>query len=302
MVIYSSRCVAESVPLLTEIWSRHLSNLARKTLPLLKWPGGKRAILDSIEKVLPSEFGCYYEPFVGGGALFFALSPGCAVLADKNSELIECYEVVRDDPDDVIAELRAMGNSEGDYYRIRALQPETAIGRAARLIYLTILSFNGIYRVNLKGQFNVPYGYRTHLDPCDVTRIRSASKVLAEAKLLRADFEKAVETAKHGDLVYLDPPYTVAHAKNGFLKYNARIFSWDDQTRLARVAHTLAARGCHVIVSNADHESLRDLYDGFEVLEVVRPSRIAASSDYRRRVTECLFYKECPHADEYPPH
>lgn len=270
-----------------------MDNLVSNVLPVLKWPGGKRAILGSIKKLLPSEFRRYYEPFLGGGALFFCISPKTAVLADKNAELIECYEVIRDDPEGLIEELHGMQNSEHDYYRVRSAVPESPRGRAARFVYLVTLSFNGIYRVNLKGDFNVPYGYKTRLNPCDEVRIRAASLALSRSKLVSSDFEQAVSGARRGDLVYLDPPYTVAHAHNGFLKYNDKIFSWDDQIRLARVARHLDNRGCHVIVSNADHESLRELYAGFHVMDVMRPSRIAASGEHRRQVTECLFYKGC---------
>jgi DNA adenine methylase len=262
--------------------------------PLLKWPGGKRAILGAIRPLVPSAFHRYFEPFVGGGALFFALGPAQAVLADKNPELIECYTQVRDMPDQVIRELGALRNTADEYYRIRAWRPTTAPARAARLIYLATLSFNGIYRVNLRGEFNVPYGRKAHLDPCDRDAIYAASSSLANAELRRGDFEETVADASKGDFAYLDPPYTIAHTRNGFLKYNAAIFSWADQTRLAAVSHGLAARGCRVVVSNADHPAIRDLYRDFSLQTVGRASRIAASGDHRRHVTECLFFKGGP--------
>jgi DNA adenine methylase len=168
--------------------------------------------------------------------------------------------------------------------------PKSDAARAARLIYLVTLAFNGIYRVNLKGEFNVPYGYKTHLNPCDEERIRKASKLLSRAVVLDQDFEEAVTRAKEDDLVYLDPPYTVAHGNNGFIKYNAKIFSWEDQIRLARAAKGLVAKGCTVIVSNADHSSIRRLYDGFTKILLERNSVIAASSDFRSRITESVFY------------
>ena len=260
--------------------------------PLLKWPGGKRSLLPALRELVPSAFTTYYEPFVGGGALFFDLCPDGAVLADHNEHLISCYEEVRDNPSAVIEILQRMPNSPEDYYRIRRWSPTTAIEAAARTIYLATLAFNGIYRVNLRGEFNVPYGHKSHLQPCDRVRVMAASEALSRAQLMRADFEDALRTASCGDFVYLDPPYTVTHAKNGFLKYNARIFSWEDQERLACIARGLTARGCTVVVSNADHPSVRRLYADFEQRTVQRPSRIAASSEFRRRVTECVFYKE----------
>jgi DNA adenine methylase len=260
--------------------------------PLLKWPGGKRKLLSSILPLAPGSHRCYYEPFVGGGAVFFALCPARAVLADSNEELINCYIQVRDRHGEVTEYLRAMPNSERLYYETRASAPTDPVARAARLIYLTTLSFNGIYRENLAGVFNVPYGRKTHLDPCDPARIAAISAALMRATLMCVDFERAVFDAGRHDIVYLDPPYTVAHGDNGFLKYNSRIFSWEDQKRLAAVARRLADRGCRVIVSNADHPSILDLYRGFRVLRVQRSSVIAADGESRRLITECVFHRE----------
>ena len=258
--------------------------------PLLKWPGGKRNLLNSILPLVPAGFKRYYEPFLGGGALFFALGPQEAFLSDKNAELINAYVQVRDKPDLVIRALRKLKNSKTNYYSIRSSKPLSDASHAARFIYLVTLAFNGIYRVNLNGEFNVPYGYKKHLDPCDAGRIRQASALLSKSVIHDQDFEEALADAAKGDLVYLDPPYTVAHGNNGFVKYNAKIFSWDDQLCLARVANNLAAKGCTVIVSNADHASIRKLYRHFAATILERNSTIAASSDFRSRVTECIFY------------
>ncbi|HEY6250746.1 MAG TPA: Dam family site-specific DNA-(adenine-N6)-methyltransferase [Candidatus Angelobacter sp.] len=258
--------------------------------PLLKWPGGKRNLLDTILPLVPTRFNRYFEPFLGGGALFFALQPKKAYLSDKNAELIQTYLQVRDRPELVIRELRKLRNTERDYYRIRSSAPRSSAAQAARLIYLVTLAFNGIYRVNLKGEFNVPYGYKTHLNPGDEERIHTASKVLRNAVVKDNDFAKALNGATTGDLVYLDPPYTVAHRNNGFIKYNAKIFSWEDQLRLAQVARECVAKGCFVIISNADHFSIHKLYEGFAIKRIERNSIIAASSDFRSRVTECIFY------------
>src|SRR5436305_2539507 len=135
------------------------------TRPLLKWPGGKRNLADRIVALMPQTYDRYLEPFVGGGAVFFKLKPPHAVLADTDAALINFYTQIRDSPDHVLKALARLKNSETDYYRIRASRPRTAITRAARLIYLTNLSFNGIYRLNFLGEFNVPYGYRSHRRP-----------------------------------------------------------------------------------------------------------------------------------------
>lgn len=270
--------------------STNSTNGTGLSAPLLKWPGGKRRLVRFILTLVPAEFNRYYEPFLGSGALFFALRPKRALLADRNLDLITTYKQVRDNPRAIIKQLRKLRNTEDDYYAIRGATPECELEKAARLIYLTTLSFNGIHRVNLKGAFNVPYGYKTHLKPCEPEKILHASEVLKRARIRCQDFEAAVASAREGDLVYLDPPYTTAHANNGFLKYNAKIFTWDDQKRLAEIAHELAKRGCSVIISNADHDSIRKLYKDFKVLEIDRYSVIAASGKFRRRITEYAFY------------
>jgi DNA adenine methylase len=227
---------------------------------------------------------------LGGGAVFFSTKPSTAFLSDADQELINCYLQVRNDPERVIDRLATLRNTPDEYYRIRASTPRSEVGRAARTIYLATLSFNGIHRRNTHGHFNVPYGYKSHLRPCDRPRIRAVSQALRGASLQCTDFEVAVEGARKGDVVYLDPPYTVAHGNNGFLKYNAKIFSWADQLRLAKLAHRLATRGCKVIVSNADHSSILQLYRGFTMLRISRSSRIAAAVEFRRTTTECLFH------------
>ncbi|MGH9561707.1 MAG: DNA adenine methylase, partial [Terracidiphilus sp.] len=204
--------------------------------PLLKWPGGKRRLVKILLPLIPATFGTYYEPFVGSGALFFALKPTEAFLSDKNRDLITTYRQVRANPNAVINYLRRWKNNSSTYYSIRSRKPENNTVKAARLIYLSTLSFNGIHRVNLAGQFNVPYGRKKHLQPCHVPRLRRVSAALKNARLECEDFEDAVRNATKGDFVYMDPPYTVTHSNNGFVKYNAKIFTWSDKERLARVA------------------------------------------------------------------
>ena len=237
---------------------------------------------------VPPSFGRYFEPFLGGAALFFALRPDRAILSDKSQLLIECYRAVKETSALVSRQLSRLPNSEADYYNIRESRPRTPHTRAARLIYLSALAFNGIYRENRQGEFNVPYGGRTYRRVTAGIHLAEASKALASARIECGDFDEALSAARRGDFVYLDPPYTVAHDNNGFVKYNSQIFSWDDQRRLAATADRLAARGCHVVISNARHDSIRHLYDGFKVHRVERYSRVAADSKHRGLVSEYI--------------
>ena len=195
-----------------------------KGAPLLKWPGGKRSLLKHILPLLPRTFNRYYEPFAGGAALFFALQPEAAVLSDNNHDLINCYTQVRDHPDKVIAHLKKLKNTEGDYYKIRGEMPTNDSAKAARFIYLLSLSFNGIHRSNLKGEFSVPYSYNSTSQFCDPVKIRAASAALSSAELRREDFEASVASAKKGDVIYLDPPFTVAHGKTVSLNTTPKYF------------------------------------------------------------------------------
>jgi DNA adenine methylase len=245
-------------------------------------------LLHRILPLLPSHFGTYFEPFLGGGALFFALQPPQSVLSDVDPGLVNCYVEVRNNPRRVIAHLRRFKNTESDYYRIRGAPPRSPAAQAARLIYLTTLSFNGIYRLNLNGEFNVPYGRKTHIDPARPDSIASASAALAAVQISCGDFQLIAEQAQPGDLVYCDPPYVVAHSRNGFLKYNSKLFSWDDQVRLAAMARQLSRAGCHVLVTNAHHPAVLDLYHGFRIQTASRASVIAASASHRGTTTECI--------------
>jgi DNA adenine methylase len=256
--------------------------------PLLKWPGGKRETLPRLLALVPNKFGQYHEPFLGGAALFLAIQPRKALISDSNAGLIECYCVVRDAPEDVLRLLRRMTNSKAAYLAVRASSPRDPAARAARLIYLTTLSFNGIYRENRNGAFNVPYGQKGHLDCANEERLVAVSRALAHATIRCLDFEEALLPAKNGDFVYLDPPYTVAHENNGFVKYNAKVFSWADQARLAEVVKELANKGCMVVQTNAYHASIKKLYKGFKQYRFVRASRIAADAQHRREISELI--------------
>jgi DNA adenine methylase len=256
---------------------------------VFRWAGGKRWLVSTLAPLArPSAGRRYFEPFFGGGALFFAVRPAGAVISDKNDDLMACYRAVRDNPRAVERALRGFTPDEDGYYRARKAAPASASGKAARLIFLATHSFNGIYRVNLDGVFNVPYGHRAYALGAKAS-LEQHSRALQGTEILSGDFEAAVATADAGDVVYLDPPYTVTHTRNGFLKYNAKVFSWDDQKRLARTAADLSARGCRVFVSNAPHETINKLYAAFSPITVTRVSRMAADSQRRREITEVVY-------------
>lgn len=235
--------------------------------PLLKWAGGKRQLLDAIRRRLPEEIDTYYEPFVGGGALFFSLAMEKrfrrAVLSDQNSELIETYSAVRDDVQSVIRELRKFRHSEEDYYKVRATAPRTPARRAARMIYLNRTGYNGLYRVNRAGKFNVPYGRYARPNICDEERLIAVSEALAGVRLQVSDFAQTVKRAKAGDVVYFDPPYVPVSATARFAEYHHTAFGDAEHERLAELFGRLWESGVHVVLSNSDTPRTRKLYASY---------------------------------------
>ncbi len=259
--------------------------------PFLKWPGGKRWLVTNHREWLVPAVGKHIEPFLGGGAVFFHLRPEVSLLSDANQELIETYCVIRDDPQRVFKHLRRhhANHCKSYYYGVRSTQPRTPATRAARFLYLNRTCFNGLYRVNLNGMFNVPIGSKTSVIlPSD--NFPATSRLLRNADLVAGDFEDSITCAKAGDFVYADPPYTVKHNLNNFVKYNENIFSWADQVRLSHALRDAAARGARVMVSNADHPSVRELYrdEIWQCLSVSRYSRLASASVHRRGTTELV--------------
>ncbi|MBE7183109.1 MAG: Dam family site-specific DNA-(adenine-N6)-methyltransferase [Methylobacterium mesophilicum] len=256
----------------------------------IKWAGGKRWLISRYRDLLPHSYRRYIEPFFGGGSIFFALKPTTAVISDANTQLIGTYKAIRDTPTELYAKLaeHATKHSTEYYYALRAEIPLEALDRAARFLYLNRSCFNGLYRVNRQGQFNVPKGDKTAiLLPTD--NFQSTSRHLANAEILSADFEHVLSRATAGDFVYVDPPYTVKHNNNGFLKYNQHIFSWADQERLADAVRDAVSRGAQVAISNAAHESIHGLYANFsQINEVERASVIGGSLASRGTTTEYL--------------
>lgn len=259
--------------------------------PFIKWAGGKRWLLNDPSFSLPQFSGRYIEPFLGGGAIFFHLAPSSAILSDVNERLIATYRSIRDEwrmVESSLAEFQERHSKEF-YYEERSRQHSSSHVRAAQFLYLNRTCFNGLYRENLKGQFNVPLGTKTKVTLLD-DDFEKASKILSCAELRVDDFEAVVAEATEGDLVFLDPPYTTAHNCNGFVKYNQKIFTWDDQKRLMDAIRGAKTRGARVILTNADHECIHELYDNLGAPIVVsRSSVMSGSVSSRRGTTEALF-------------
>ena len=260
--------------------------------PFLKWPGGKRWLVHRHAGWLRRPgHKRLIEPFLGGGSAFFHLDPPAALLGDKNPEVIAAYTGVRDNPEGVRRHLlrHQRRHCREHYYKVRAMWPRTPATRAARVIYLNRTCFNGIYRVNLRGVFNVPMGTKTAVVlPTD--NFAALAERLRRADLREGDFEPVVAEAGDGDVVYADPPYTVRHNLNGFVKYNEVLFSWDDQVRLARSLAAARDRGATVLATNAAHASVCGLYTafGFFYKRVYRFSSIAAAGEDRGLYGELL--------------
>lgn len=260
--------------------------MSAEVLPFLKWAGGKRWLIQRYATWF-SDVGSsrYVEPFLGSAAVFFSLSPRAALLSDVNSDLIATYKAIRDSWSSVyacLAEHDSLHSNEY-YYEIRAQVPACIVARAARFIYLNRTCFNGLYRVNKKGHFNVPIGSKSRalLATDDFEAI---SRKLSTAELLCGDFEEVIDRCGEGDFIFADPPYTVKHNNNGFIKYNENLFSWGDQERLKNSLDAAKRRGARIMVSNADHASVRELYKGRHIQTLSRHS-VMASEPFRRRMT-----------------
>lgn len=258
----------------------------------LKWAGGKRWFVNNESDRFPTEYNRYIEPFLGGGAVFFHISPQDAIISDVNQELINTYIAVRDNVEGVFRTLsvHSRKHSRDYYYVVRDMRPRTNHTLAARMIYLNKACFNGIYRVNKAGRFNVPFGTRTELifERDDLVQ---SSIALQGAKILCQDFETTVDLALDGDFLFCDPPYAVIDEQNRFVSYNADVFSWEDQMRLANSLTRAKNRGVKILMTNVDHPAVRNLYDnidGFILDTVQRQCFIAGTNEGRRTYYELI--------------
>lgn len=259
--------------------------------PFLRWAGGKSWLVKYMDTIIGNTaINNYHEPFLGGAAIFFSVEhPNVSYLSDINQELISTYIAIKETPDDVIEELRQYANNKEEYYRIRALEPEGAAESAARFIYLNQTSFNGLYRVNKNGKYNVPYGFRASWK-YDSERIRQASRKLQNAHIACGDFTVNRDNIHAGDLVFLDPPYTVSHNNNGFIEYNRNLFSLADQRRLSQYIDHIKECDAYYILTNAAHQTIAEIFEkGDRRLELNRNSLIGGRNARRQEISEYIF-------------
>ena len=266
--------------------------------PFLKWVGGKGQLLEHLMNAIDraGDFGRYHEPFVGGGALFFALwrakrlGRPHAYLSDGNLNLVETYQGVKENVDEVIALLRdhTKRHSEAYFYAMRAEVPDSVTARAARIIYLNKTCFNGLYRENSKGLFNTPFGRYKNPVICDEKNLRAASDALRHANIEARSFEVVLDHAKKGDLVYFDPPYLPVSKTSNFTAYAKDGFGMVGQERLAEVFAKLDRRGVKVMLSNSDAPPIRALYENFALQDILATRAVNSRGDRRGKVSELL--------------
>jgi DNA adenine methylase len=258
--------------------------------PFLKWAGGKRWLAPSIQEQIGIIAGRYIEPFLGSGAVFFRLRPNTALLNDANTDLIDAYKAIQQDYKAVVKHLTRHHrlHSKEYYYQTRNYAPRCLFRRAAKFIYLNRTCWNGLYRVNLNGIFNVPIGTKSSV-LLSSDNWAQVSDSLKNAQLSSGDFESIIDQAEKGDLIFADPPYTVKHNYNGFIKYNEALFSWADQERLSLALIRARKRGANIIATNANHESVRALYkSAFTMHTIERNSVLSGNPKFRGRFQELL--------------
>lgn len=263
--------------------------------PFLRWAGGKTWLLKDIIDYLPGKFNNYYEPFLGGGSVYIHLKSigkiqNDAFLSDQNEDLINTYNVIKYQPNKLIDILKDYKNEKEFYYTIRDQKHSDIILKAAQFIFLNRTSFNGIYRVNLKGEYNVPYGFKEYKSLFDFDNILKLSNLFQDASFIYCDFAETLGKIQKGDLVFLDPPYTVAHENNGFIKYNQKIFAWEDQIRLEEYIELIKSKKAYFILTNAVHFNINNLFQKVGSKHILnRYSVVGGKGAKREEISEYIF-------------
>lgn len=263
--------------------------------PFLRWAGGKTWLQKNIHQYLPSRINNYHEPFLGGGSIFINLKStgnikNQSFLSDRNKELINSFEVIKTELEPLIDLLKKYHNKKDFYYYLRNQNYDNKVQRAAQFIFLNRTSFNGIYRVNLRGEYNVPYGFKTYKTLFDFENFYRLGKLFEDSVFKSIDFEETLDKVERNDLVFLDPPYTVAHENNGFIKYNQKIFAWEDQIRLLDYIEALKYKQAYFILTNAAHENIDNLFKNIgKKIIVNRYSAVGGAGAKRKKISEYLY-------------
>lgn len=266
--------------------------------PVLKWVGGKRQLIPEIERYAPNkkDYSTYYEPFVGGGAILFHFQPKRAVINDINEELVNLYRVIKNDVDSLIEDLKKYENDEEIYYQVRALDrsPEfkklSDIQRASRIHFLNKTCYNGLYRVNSAGEFNVPFGRYKNPNITNEAVLRAVSNYFNKSniEILNVDFEEALKGIKKGAFVYFDPPYDPVSSSSNFTGYAEGGFDRDEQIRLKELCDKLDKRGVKFLLSNSSTEFIKELYKDYEIIPTNAKRSINSVGSKRGEVEEVL--------------
>ncbi len=264
--------------------------------PIIKWVGGKRWLAPFLSDLTNDRVSRHFEPLAGSAAVYFRSKTSNGVLCDTNSQLIITYRTIRDRTSELVRLLSKLKIDRHIFEEFRKWKPTSEIDKAVRFIYLNRTAFNGIYRVNSDGNFNVPFGCKAETVICRPLDFYDCAEKLSASTLIVGDFEEVVGEVGIGDLVYFDPPYTLKHNNNGFRRYNEHLFSWKDQERLAKSAKRVNSLGALTVVSNALHRDIVDLYDPteFTLLSINRISRVSGSNKGRRQFDEALFISRTP--------
>lgn len=271
-----------------------LEKLEKETYPIVKWVGGKRQLMFELLKNMPKSYNRYFEPFIGGGALFFELQPENAYISDMNEELINLYSVVRDNVYELISDLSKHEISKEYFLEIRNLDRTSEyknlsdVQRASRFIYLNRTCFNGLYRVNSQGQFNVPFGNYKNPRIVDENNLLNCSELLKNTEIKCADFSEILTKVKRGDFVYFDPPYVPLNETSSFTSYTKDGFDMDMQFKLREVCDELDSMGVMFMLSNSDTKFVNELYSNYEIKKVFASRAVNANAEGRGKITEVL--------------
>lgn len=267
----------------------------KKCQPFIKWVGGKRQLISELKALMPKNYNRYIEPFIGGGALFFELQPKNAIINDYNKELVNLYKVVREAPQDLIKDLSKHKNESEYFYEIRVIDRDekkfkklTKTQRASRFIYLNKTGFNGLYRVNSKGEYNVPFGRYKNPNYCNKENILACSELLKNTEILNGDFEDLKQKIQKGDFVYFDPPYVPLTTTASFTGYTKIGFDEDMQIRLRELCDYIDEIGAYFMLSNSYTDFILELYDKYKIHTVKATRSINSVGNQRGKIKEVV--------------